>query len=77
MRKGGDAADTVGRMCLCNGLAATAGLAQVRGDDAVEPFLVTLGAERTQLAGLLELHPHGWSAIDVMQWLTAPALSSV
>jgi NAD(P)H-dependent flavin oxidoreductase YrpB (nitropropane dioxygenase family) len=77
VRKGGDAADTVGRMCLCNGLAATAGLAQVRDDDTVEPFLVTLGADRSQLTGLLELHPHGWSAIDVMQWLTAPALSSV
>lgn len=77
VRKGGDAADTVGRMCLCNGLAATAGLAQVRGDDTVEPYLVTLGADRAQLTGLLELHPHGWSAVDVMQWLTAPALSSV
>lgn len=69
VRKGGDPADTEGRKCLCNGLAATAGLAQVREGGGVEPYLVTLGADRSQLAGLLEQHPHGWSALDVMDWL--------
>lgn len=68
-KKGGDVADTVGRMCLCNGLAATAGVAQLRDGGRPEPYLVTLGADRSQLAGLLERHPEGWSALDVMAWL--------
>jgi NAD(P)H-dependent flavin oxidoreductase YrpB (nitropropane dioxygenase family) len=76
VRKGGTADETIGRMCLCNGLAATAGLAQLRGDDTVEPYLVTLGSDRAQLAGLLERHPDGWSALDVMEWLTSPALAA-
>jgi NAD(P)H-dependent flavin oxidoreductase YrpB (nitropropane dioxygenase family) len=71
VKKGGAVEDTVGRMCLCNGLAATAGLAQLRANDAVEPFLVTLGSDRTQLTGLLELFPGGWSALDVLAWLRA------
>jgi NAD(P)H-dependent flavin oxidoreductase YrpB (nitropropane dioxygenase family) len=76
LRKGGEIEETIGRMCLCNGLAATAGLAQVRGDADVEPYLVTLGADRAQLAGLLDRHEDGWSALDVMSWLTEPAMSS-
>jgi NAD(P)H-dependent flavin oxidoreductase YrpB (nitropropane dioxygenase family) len=50
--KGGDAAATVDRMCLCNGLTATVGLGQVRAV-GVEPGVVTsgdgLGAIRTVL----------------------------
>ena len=50
--KGGDAAATVARMCLCNGLTATVGLGQVRGV-GVEPAVITsgdgLGVVRTVL----------------------------
>jgi len=77
VKKGGDVEDTVGRMCLCNGLAATAGLAQLRPDNKVEPFLVTLGSDRAQLNGLLELFPGGWSAVDVLSWLRAEVPVSV
>ncbi|MDH4159106.1 MAG: nitronate monooxygenase [Actinomycetota bacterium] len=77
VRKGGDVEDTLGRMCLCNGLAATAGLAQLRDDSDVEPYLVTLGSDRVQLAGLLARHEDGWSALDVMSWLTEPAVTSM
>ena len=76
LKKGGKIEDTVGRMCLCNGLTATTGLAQVRGED-VEPYVVTLGADRAQLAGLLELHPDGWSAVDVLAWLLAEVPAEV
>ena len=76
VKKGGQVEDTVGRMCLCNGLVATAGMAQLRGAD-VEPYLVTLGADRAQLAGLLELFPAGWSAVDVLAWLRAEVPQTV
>jgi NAD(P)H-dependent flavin oxidoreductase YrpB (nitropropane dioxygenase family) len=50
--KGGDASATAGRLCLCNGLAATVGLGQVRVAGA-EPGVITsgdgLGAIRTML----------------------------
>jgi len=42
VRKGGLAEDTEGRRCLCNGLTATVGLAQVR-DGGIEPPIVTSG----------------------------------
>ncbi|MDR2512200.1 MAG: nitronate monooxygenase [Puniceicoccales bacterium] len=35
VRKGGNEVDTVGRICLCNGLIATAGFAQLRKCEAV------------------------------------------
>jgi NAD(P)H-dependent flavin oxidoreductase YrpB (nitropropane dioxygenase family) len=48
--KGGEASATAGRLCLCNGLAATVGLGQVRVTGA-EPGIITsgdgLGAIRT------------------------------
>ncbi|HUY48695.1 MAG TPA: hypothetical protein VMV92_23755 [Streptosporangiaceae bacterium] len=45
VRKGGDAADTAGRSCLCNALLANAGLGQTRriGGYTEDP-LVTLGS---------------------------------
>ena len=76
LRKGGQADDTVGRMCLCNGLMATTGLAQVRGE-GVEPYVVTLGADRAQLEGLLDRHEDGWSAADVLAWLRAEVPQTV
>ncbi|MBX3748746.1 MAG: nitronate monooxygenase [Opitutaceae bacterium] len=68
VRKGGNLADTVGRKCLCNGLMATAGFAQVR-DRIAEPAIVTAGNEVTDLARLL---PHGadrYAAADVLHYL--------
>jgi NAD(P)H-dependent flavin oxidoreductase YrpB (nitropropane dioxygenase family) len=52
VRKGGKAAETVGRKCLCNGLAATVGLGQVRAGVAELP-LVTAGDEVADLARLI------------------------
>jgi NAD(P)H-dependent flavin oxidoreductase YrpB (nitropropane dioxygenase family) len=69
VRKGGDIADTEGRKCLCNGLTASAGVPQIRGDGSVEPPLLTLGHDLEAVHELLALHPEGWSAAQVMQWL--------
>ncbi|HYD52292.1 MAG TPA: nitronate monooxygenase, partial [Gemmatimonadaceae bacterium] len=66
--KGGDAADTVGRRCLCNGLLANVGHAQVRDDGTGEPTLLTTGdaidAVRTLLGGR-----ESYRADDVIDWL--------
>lgn len=69
VRKGGDAADTVGRVCLCNALTAAVGLGQSRRDDVQEPALVTLGQDLDGLAALRARHPGGWRAEDVVSWL--------
>jgi NAD(P)H-dependent flavin oxidoreductase YrpB (nitropropane dioxygenase family) len=53
VRKGGDAADTVGRKCLCNALLADVGLGQVRASGATEPALLTSGDDFSSVARLL------------------------
>lgn len=53
IRKGGRAKNTEGRVCLCNGLLATGGLAQVRPDGYVEPPIVTLGEDLSAVRKLL------------------------
>lgn len=66
VQKGGTIAETEGRRCLCNGLLADIGLAQVR-DHAVEPPLVTSGDD---LASLAQLAASGsYTAADVIGWL--------
>lgn len=69
-RKGGDAADTVSRACLCNGLMASVGLGQVRrATGYVENPLVTLGSDLDGVHAMFQLHPHGWSAAEAVTWL--------
>jgi NAD(P)H-dependent flavin oxidoreductase YrpB (nitropropane dioxygenase family) len=69
LRKGGAEAETVGRACLCNALTANVALGQTRADGYREEPLVTLGADLDGARRLLELHPQGWSATDVLSWL--------
>jgi len=68
MDKGGSADDTVGRKCLCNGLAATVGLGQVR-HGVPEPSLVTAGNEVADLARLAPAGAERYSAADVVRYL--------
>ncbi|HEY0950660.1 nitronate monooxygenase [Nocardioides sp.] len=68
-RKGGDVADTVGRMCLCNALTADVGLGQTRPDGYQEPGLVTLGTDLDGPRRLLERHPDGWTAAEAVAWI--------
>lgn len=69
LRKGGDAADTVGRKCLCNALMANIGLGQERKDGYVEAPGMTLGQDLEGARRLLELYPGGWSAAEAVAWL--------
>jgi nitronate monooxygenase len=68
--KGGVPADTVGRLCLCNSLLATIGLAQTREGGRVEPPLLTGGDDLAQLAGFLGGRTR-YSAADVISYLLA------
>lgn len=72
LRKGGTRQDTAGRACLCNALTANVGLGQIRPDGYSEEPLVTLadvdGARRLAAA-----YPAGWSALEALRWLLAPA----
>lgn len=73
--KGGDPEATRGRMCLCNGLFATAGHPQIRRDGRPELPIVTSG---TEVAALADLSPDGadYSAVDVIAYLLAGRGSS-
>ncbi|MDO8540562.1 MAG: nitronate monooxygenase [Opitutaceae bacterium] len=73
VRKGGIASDTVGRKCLCNGLAATVGLPQSRGGIR-EPALVTAGNEISDLARLVADGRSHYSAEDVIRYLRGTSL---
>jgi nitronate monooxygenase len=66
--KGGDLAETVGRMCLCNSLLATIGLAQIREGGPDEPLLLTSGDELIRLGGFLAGRTH-YTAADVISYL--------
>ena len=68
VRKGGLAADTVGRKCLCNGLAATVGLGQSRAGVTERP-LVTAGDEAADLARLMPAGAESYRAEDVIRYL--------
>jgi NAD(P)H-dependent flavin oxidoreductase YrpB (nitropropane dioxygenase family) len=65
--KGGDIADTVGRRCLCNGLAANIGQPQRRNDGEERP-LVTSGDDLVSL-GLILRDRERYSATDVIEYL--------
>jgi nitronate monooxygenase len=68
VRKGGNAADTAGRKCLCNGLAATVGLAQIR-HSFTEPALVTAGNEVSDIIRFARNGDDRYAAEDVIRYL--------
>jgi hypothetical protein len=69
VRKGGDASETVGRRCLCNGLTAAIGLGQHRPDGYAEPPLLTLGQDFGFLPQLPQLPQREYTAADVVRYL--------
>jgi NAD(P)H-dependent flavin oxidoreductase YrpB (nitropropane dioxygenase family) len=69
VRKGGRVEDTVGRLCLCNGLLATVGFGQKRGL-TVEPPLITSGDDLVRLRSFLAGRER-YSAADVLEHLLA------
>ena len=73
--KGGDAAETIGRQCLCNGLTATIGLAQARGRDIDEPPLITSGDALLSLDRFLGGR-QSYGATDVLDYLLEASASA-
>ena len=69
VKKGGDVADTVGRMCLCNALLADVGLGQSRKGGYVEQPGITLGQDLAGPQRMLAVHPEGWTAAEAVRWL--------
>ena len=67
--KGGEAADLVDRLCLCNGLMAAVGLGQERADGYVEAPLLTLGSTPADAVTMLQHHPDGWTAAELIDVL--------
>jgi NAD(P)H-dependent flavin oxidoreductase YrpB (nitropropane dioxygenase family) len=72
VRKGGKAGDTAGRVCLCNGLAATAGLAQSRANGLELPLL-TAGNDFSDVAQLANGGAGNYRAADVIAYLRGGA----
>jgi nitronate monooxygenase len=69
VKKGGDAAVTVGRKCLCNGLIANVGMPQIRKDGSEEPPIVTAGDMVTGLRSFLPAGRDSYTAGDVIDRL--------
>lgn len=69
LRKGGNEDDTVGRKCLCNGLAAAVGLGQQRRTGYRELPIVTLGSNLQGPQRMFELRPGGWTAAEAIEWM--------
>ena len=70
--KGGDAADTEGRRCLCNALVADIGLGQTRRDGYIEAALLTAGDDVTGLGRYVPPGATSYSAKHVLDYLLAP-----
>lgn len=70
VEKGGDPAELAGRKCLCNGLMATVGMAQVR-KGVVEPPIITSGDDLVNLARFLPEGKDSYTAADVIAKLLA------
>lgn len=70
LEKGGEESELCGRKCLCNGLMATAGMAQVR-KGFVEPPVITSGDDLVNLARFLPEGKDSYTAADVIAKLLA------
>ena len=69
VRKGGTREETLGRECVCNGLLATIGLAQVNAENLSALPLLTAGNEITNIARFLKPGCDTFSAAEVVQRL--------
>jgi len=69
--KGGEAADTLGRKCICNGLLANIGLGQVRADRNPERPIFTAGDDVANVARFLAPGKSSYRAADVIDYLLA------
>ncbi|MEO8084056.1 MAG: nitronate monooxygenase [Ardenticatenales bacterium] len=73
IRKGGDEAQTEGRLCLCNHLAATVDIGQRRKDGYEEVAVVTLGNDIACVRNYMGSGEEGYSARDVVAGILGTA----
>lgn len=69
VRKGGKLEDTVGRRCLCNGLMANIGLAQIRDNYGEELPLLTSGEDLSSISRILRPGETSYSSDQVISFL--------
>jgi nitronate monooxygenase len=69
VRKGGTLEETHGRKCVCNGLVANIGLAQVLPGGDLEKPLITSGDDVANVARFLKPGAHSYTAVDVIDYL--------
>ena len=69
VRKGGTREETIGRECVCNGLMATIGLAQVDAENNSSLPLVTAGNDVVQVARFLQPGRDSYTAAEVVSLL--------
>jgi len=69
IRKGGTLQETVGRECVCNGLTATIGLAQLSAENVFDLPFVTAGNEVANVAKFLQPGRDSYCAADVVRLL--------
>jgi nitronate monooxygenase len=69
VRKGGAPSESEGRLCVCNGLVSTIGLAQVRADDTMDLPLLTAGNDVAQVARYLQPGHNSYTASEVVRHL--------
>jgi nitronate monooxygenase len=73
VKKGGSAAETPGKVCLCNGLGAAAGYGSMTMN-GIEPSIVTLGKDIGFYGRLAAINPDGtYSAEDVIRTILPDA----
>lgn len=77
VRKGGNPDQTKGRLCVCNGLMATIGLAQIRADGELELPLVTAGNDVSSIAEFLAPGRDSYTAADVVRRLQTSVSTDV
>jgi nitronate monooxygenase len=69
VKKGGNAEDTVGRMCLCNQLGSAAGFSQYKKNGMMEPAVVTSGDDLPNIKQFIPEGQISYSAADVIESL--------
>jgi nitronate monooxygenase len=69
--KGGAIERTVGRKCICNGLPATVGLAQIRAEGESELPVATAGDDLVIIGTFLPPGRENYTAVEVIERLLA------
>ena len=74
VRKGGSIEETKGRLCVCNGLMSTIGLAQVRPNQTIDLPLITAGNDVAHIAEFPRADEDSYSAAEVISKLLSKPL---